>query len=81
MTFEEGLYKTFKGSTWGRMRTGMYGRGRGRYLKKGTLLMWIERDEFGENWFMNLNDNKTIMAIKGAALQNVVPDPTEEDDK
>jgi len=81
LTFEEGLFKTAKGGVWGRMRTGLHGRGRGRYLKRNTLLMWIERDEFGENWFMNLNDNKTIIAIKGAALQSVIPVPPEEDDK
>ena len=81
LTFKEGLFKTSKSSVWGRMRTGLHGRGRGRYLKRHTLLMWIERDEFGDNWFMNLNDNKTIIAIKGAALQNVIPVPPEEDGK
>ena len=56
----------------------MFGRGRYHRLAKGALLMWIERDEFGENWFMELGDKQRIVSVKGAALQNIVSVPPEE---
>ncbi len=57
----------------------MYGKGRGHYIKKDGLLMWIERDEFGDNWFLDLDENKIIVCIKGAAIQNIVPVPPEKE--
>lgn len=75
-----GLYRCTNKNTYGRKRSGLHGKYRGSYIKKGALLMWIERDEFGENWFMDLSDNKTIVVLRGTALKSIIPVPPEEDD-
>ena len=78
-SLEPGLYKCTNKNAYGRKKSGLHGRYRGSYIKKGALLMWIERDEFGENWFIDLSDNRTIVALRGTALKAIIPVPPEED--
>ena len=83
-SLEPGLYRSIK-PVFGKEKCGMFGKGRGHWTKRNGLLMWIERDEFGDNWFLDLKENKTIMCIRGSALQCIVPVPpellTEEEQK
>ncbi len=78
-SIQPGLYQSKGKTTYGKQKVGMYGKGRGHYIKKDGLLMWIERDEFGDNWFLDLDENKIIVCIKGAAIQNIVPVPPEKE--
>jgi len=75
-----GLYRCTNKHTYGRKKIGMHGRYRGSYIKKDALLMWIERDEFGENWFIDLSDNRTIVALRGTALKAIIPVPPETEE-
>ena len=79
MSFGEGLYRVASSNVYGKRREGMYGEVGCGYLKKGTLLMWVERDELGNNWFMDLSDNQTIITMKGATVQDIRRIPPEEE--
>ncbi len=79
MSFGKGLYRVASSNVYGKRREGMYGEVGCGYLKKGALLMWVERDELGNNWFMDLSDNQTIITMKGATVQDIRPIPPEEE--
>ena len=70
-SFTEGLYRTTRKSTYGRM--GPRGNHGYRSVPKRTLMVWIERNELGWNFFM-LPCNE-VVRITGTDLDGVMREP------
>ena len=69
-----GLYLVKRSSIHPYIKFGDYGvkRNYSNRLRKGQLLMWVERDEMNENWFM-ITSTSEIISIRGSDLDGVSP--------
>ena len=67
--FKEGVYRTVSKNTEVRITYGKFGTRYAGRIPKGTVLVWVDRDELGNNWFMYQNH---IITITGTQLDKVV---------
>ena len=74
LSFSEGLYRTSRKSIYG--YDGAFGMRYNGTIKKGTLLVWVERNELGHNYFMMPSNE--LICVRGTALDGVAPVKREE---
>ncbi len=71
-SMNHGLYIVKRSSIAPFVNVGKWGTRRtyGDFLKKGRVLMWLDRDELDHNWYMIVNKN-IVVSIRGADLDGL----------
>ena len=77
LSMREGLYTSTRSNCYG--RDGRFGNGSWVQIPKGSVLVWVERNELGWNSFMLPNNQ--VVAIKGTDMDAIAPYTADTFDK